>query len=198
MKKLKIITDNLNKLGILRSTEIENLGVSREYIRKLVKAGIIERLGRGIYGLPGAEYSRFRYLLEISKQIPRGVICLLSALSFHQLTTQLPHSVWIAIENNAFRPMKTGVSVNISYFSGRAFTEGLEEYDIEGSKVKIFNPAKTVADCFKYRNKIGVDVAVEALKDYLRQKKGTMDDLWYYGKICRVNNVMKPYVEAMI
>lgn len=117
---------------------------------------------------------------------------------YRNLTTQLPYEVWIAVDNKSWIPAKTTTIIKLSYFSGRAFTEGIEEYDIEGSKVRIYNPAKTVADCFKYRNKIGIDVAVEALKDCLNQKKCTMDDLWHYGKICRVHNVMKPYVEALI
>ena len=131
------------------------------------------------------------------KSVPRGIVCLLSALRFHELTTQSPFEVWLALDRKAHRPAGGGVSLHIVRFSGRALTSGVEEYLIEGVKVRIYSPAKTVADCFKYRNKIGLDVALEALRDYWKSRHADADELWKYAKICRVANVMRPYMEAL-
>jgi predicted transcriptional regulator of viral defense system len=125
------------------------------------------------------------------------VVCLLSALRFHNLTTQAPAEVWLAIDNKAYRPQVDSLPLRLVHFSGAAFTAGIEEQQIEGVSVKIYNPAKTVADCFKYRHKIGLDVALEALKDCLRQRRCSYNDLWRYAEVCRVTQVMKPYLEAL-
>lgn len=198
MNKKEQIIKKIEKKGVVRSFEIEELGVSREYIRQLKDEGIIERAGRGIYTLPDADVSTFHSYVEAAKLVPKGIICLLSALSFHQITTQLPSRIWMAIETHSLKPTKADVPLKIVYFSKKAFTEGVEEHEIEGSLVKIYNPAKTVADCFKYRNKIGLDVATEALKDCLKMKKCSVNELWKYAKICRVTTIIKPYVEALI
>jgi predicted transcriptional regulator of viral defense system len=133
--------------------------------------------------------------------MPRGVICLLSALRFHGLTTQTPFEVWVALGHKAHRPSRTRddhmTPLRIVRFSGEALTKGVEEHKHEGVMVKIYSPAKTVADCFKYRNKIGVDVAIEALRDCWRQRRASADELWGYAKICRVANVMRPYMEVI-
>jgi len=157
----------------------------------------VERVGRGLYRLARAETSEHITLAEAAKLVPNGVVCLLSALSFHGLTTQIPHEVWMAIDVKARRPKVAGVPLRIVRFSGKALTAGVEIHRIDGVPVKITCPAKTVADCFKYRNKIGLDVALEALRECRRQRKCSLEDLWHYAKICRVANVMKPYLEAI-
>jgi predicted transcriptional regulator of viral defense system len=129
--------------------------------------------------------------------VPRGVICLLSALRFHNLTTQNPFEVWMAIPHKAWRPKGEGVRLRLMHLSGHALTSGVEEHRIEGVPVRVFNPAKTVADCFKFRNKIGLDVALEALRDYRRKHRSGMDELWRFAKVCRVTAVMRPYLEAL-
>ncbi len=183
--------------GVVRSRDIERLGVSREYLRRLVMKGVVERIGRGLYALPDAEPSENRSLVEAARLVPRGVVCLLSALQFHQLTTQLPREVWLAVDRRAWKPVSDGPPLRIVKFSGRALTEGVEQHRIEGTLVPIYCPAKTIADCFKYRNKIGLDVALEALRDGWRERKATMDDLWRYAKVCRVANVMRPYLQSV-
>jgi predicted transcriptional regulator of viral defense system len=125
------------------------------------------------------------------------VFCLLSALRFHDLTTQSPHDVWIAIGPKAWRPRVDGPKIRVFRFSGAALTEGVETHTIEGVTVKVYGVAKTVADCFKFRNKVGLDVALEALRESWRERRASMDDLWLYAKVCRVSNVMRPYLEGL-
>lgn len=136
-------------------------------------------------------------LAEAAQRVPHGVVCLLSALRFHGVTTELPHDVWMAIERSARRPKSPDLSLRIVRFSGQALTSGVEDHTIEGVDVNVYNLAKTVADCFKYRNKIGLDVAIEALRESRQNRRATMDDLWTYAKVCRVAGVMRPYLEAI-
>jgi predicted transcriptional regulator of viral defense system len=147
--------------------------------------------------LPEADITEHHTLVEASKRVPKGIICLLSALQFHGLTTQAPFEVWMAIDNKARQPQVDYPSLRIVRFSGESLKAGIQEEEIEGVSIKIYNPAKTVADCFKYRNKIGLDVAIEALRDCRRQRLCSNDELWKYAKICRVTNIMKPYLEAI-
>jgi len=130
--------------------------------------------------------------------MPSGIICLLSALRFHGLTTQSPYEIWMAIGHKARSPKKPGIPIRITRYSGKSLTSGVEQHKIEGVSIRVYNPAKTVADCFKFRNKIGLDVALEALRDCYRSRKCTMDELWKYAKICRVANIMKPYLESLV
>jgi len=199
MKKTKtqILIDNLKKKGILRSRDIEALGISRVFLSKLRKKGIIKKVSRGLYSLPNIDYSASHSLAEVAKQIPKGVVCLLSALSFHGFTTQLPHEVWIAIDVKARKPKWFGTPIRIVRFSGEALEKGIEKHRVYGIEIKVYCPAKTVADCFKYRNKIGLDVALEALREGRREKRFTMDELWKYAKICRVTKIILPYMESL-
>lgn len=183
--------------GAIRSRDLDAIGAPREYLNRMLKRGLLKRVSRGIYMLADADVTENHTLAEVSKRIPKGVVCLLSALQFHDLTTQQPHKVWLAIDAKAWRPQVDYPPIQIVHFSGPAFTEGIEEHDIEGVNVRVYGLAKTVADCFKYRNKIGLDVAVEALRDCRRQHKCSNDELWRYAKICRVSNVMRPYLEAV-
>lgn len=187
----------LRRKGIVRASDLERYGIPRVYLTRLCQKGLVERVGRGLYRLARAETSEHITLAEAAKLVPNGVVCLLSALSFHGLTTQIPHEVWMAIDVKARRPKVAGVPLRIVRFSGKALTAGVEIHRIDGVPVKITCPAKTVADCFKYRNKIGLDVALEALRECRRQRRCSLEDLWHYAKICRVANVMKPYLEAI-
>ncbi len=182
---------------MLRPRDLDAQGLSRKHLGRLCRSGLLRRIARGLYVLPGAEPTENRTLAEVGKQVPGGVVCLLSALQFHGLTTQAPYEVWLAIDRKAWRPTSSALPVRIFRFSGEALKQGIEEHRIEGVPVKIYNPAKTVADCFKYRNKIGLDVALEALRDCWKQRRATMDEFWQAAKICRVANVMRPYLESL-
>ena len=185
------------KAGVLRPRDLDPLGIPRTYISRLHNAGHLQRIGRGLYVLPAANATEHRTLAEAAKRVPNGVICLLSALRFHELTTQAPFEVWIAIAEKAWRPRVDYPPLRIVRFSKAALREGVEEHRLEGVPVRVFGPAKTVADCFKYRNKIGLDVALEALRECWRERRCSMDDLWHFADICRVRNVMRPYLEAV-
>ena len=187
----------LRTTGILRPRDLERLGISGEYLNKLYAAGLLDRPSRGLYTLAGSEPTEHRTLVEASKRVPRGIVCLLSALRFHDLTTQSPFEVWMAIDEKARLPKIDYPPLRIVRFSGDALSFGVKEERIEGVAVPVYSPAKTVADCFKYRNKIGLDVAIEALRDCLRQRKATMDELWNAAKVCRMSRVMRPYLEAV-
>jgi predicted transcriptional regulator of viral defense system len=186
-----------HRRGVLRPRDLARHGLSRETLRRLTAAGEIERRGRGLYVTAGAALSEHEMLAAAGARVPHGVVCLLSALRFHELTTQNPSEVWLAIDRKARAPAERDLPLRIVRFSGKARLKGVEEHDIDGVKVRIYNPAKTVADCFKYRRKIGTDVALEALRDCWRSKRSTVDELWRYAAVCRVTNVMRPYLEAV-
>ena len=186
----------LESRGSLRPRDLAEMGISREMLRYLYKKGLIERAGRGLYRL-GGQMEEHRSLIEASKLVPKGIICLLSALRFHEIGTQEPYDVWMALPNSAWRPRIGTLRLRFVYLSGKAFSEGIESHDLPGGKVRVYNPAKTVADVFKFRNKVGLDVAIEALRDCLRSRKANRDELWQYAKICRVQKIMKPYMEAL-
>ena len=188
----------LAQQGLLRVCDLTSRGLHPEYLRRLYQKGLVRREGRGLYIAANAEISVHYGLAQVAKRVSHGVICLLSALSFHEIGTQLPHQVWMAIDRRAARPKMQFPPLRVMRFSGVALTEGIETYQIEGVPVQIFNPAKTVADCFKYRNKIGLDVALEALKECILDRRTTMDDLWHFAKVCRMTNVMRPYMEAIV
>ena len=184
--------------GILRPKDLLARGIPKARLQSLLKEGSVIRLSRGLYAAADAELTQWHSLAEAGKKVPSGIICLLSALQYHGLTTQLPRKVWIAIGPSSWKPVGHGLPLEFVRFSGRALSEGVEVRTIEGVKVRMTNPARTVADCFKYRNKVGQDVALEALRDPWRQKKATMDDLWRYAGVCRVAKVMRPYMESLV
>lgn len=187
----------LKKAPVQRMRDLESLGLSRPRVRSLVDQGVLEKASRGLYILRSADVSENRTLAEVGKKVPHGVICLLSALRFHNLTTQAPHQVWVALERSAWAPKIEHLSLKIMRYSGKALQEGHQTHVIEGVPVLITSPAKTVADCFKYRNKIGFDVALEALREVLRKRLYSTDELMHFASICRVANVMKPYLEFL-
>jgi predicted transcriptional regulator of viral defense system len=158
----------------------------------------VERIGRGLYRRKSAPITENETLASVAARVPAAVMCLLTALRFHDLTTQLPHDVWIALAPKARVP-RTGIAqLRVARFSGAALTSGVEIHRIAGVRVRVYSPAKTVADCFKYRNKVGLDVAIEALKDYLRRHRGGADELAHFARICRVSRVMQPYLDAIV
>lgn len=195
--KQKKILDIISDRGIIRPRDIEQKGLSPQILYRLYRDGKVIRLRRGLYAAKDYEPTEYHGLVEVCSRIPRGVVCLLSALQFHDLTTQLPHEIWIAVKRPS-RPVSIDMPVRIIYLSSKAFNEGIEKHDIDGVEVKVYSPAKTVADCFMYRNKIGLDVAIEAMRDCLGQKKCSVDEIWKYAKVCRVSNVIRPYLEASI
>lgn len=194
----KRVLEIAREAGVLRPRDLDAHGIPRKYLNLLYHQGLLDRVGRGLYVLVDAKPTENRTLAEVCKRVPAGVICLLSALRFHDLTTQMPFQVWLAIDRKARLPKEPRLPIQIVRFSGSALEDGVEKHQIEGVMAKVYNPAKTVADCFKYRNKIGLDVALEALRDCRSQRKCTNDELWHYAKICRVANVMKPYLEATL
>lgn len=183
--------------GIVRPKDLQNEGIAREDLLRLFRKGILDRSARGVYVMANAPVTEHHSLAVAAKQVPRGVICLISALQFHGLTTQIPHEVWIAIDVKARRPILSWPPVKVVRFSGQALSAGVEEHKIEGVPVKTYSSAKTVADCFKYRNKIGIDLAIEALRDALRQRKATLNEIHRFAKVCRVERVMRPYLESV-
>ena len=187
----------LKRLSIARSRDLERAGVSRTQLRRLIERGLIERVGRGLYGLPGAARTERHHLAEAARRVPGGVVCLLSALRFHGLTTQNPFEVWMAIDRKAWRPRFEHPPLRLFHLSGPALREGVEEHDVGGVAVRVFSAAKTVADCFKFRNKIGADVAVEALRDYRRLHPKRLEAVWRFAEVDRVTRVILPYMEAV-
>jgi predicted transcriptional regulator of viral defense system len=185
------------KVGIIRPRDVARYDIPRVYLRRLCQRGLLVQSGRGLYTLPETKLTENHSLAETCKRIPHAVICLLSALRFHGLTTQAPSEIWVALDPKARSPKSSSPSLRVVRMSGKALTEGIEEHRIEGVTVRVYSAAKTVADCFKYRNKIGLDVALEALKDYRRANPTGMDELWRFAKICRVARVMRPYLEAV-
>ena len=191
------ILDFVREAGLVRPRDLESAGVLGGSLAQLAQRGLLDRLGRGLYALPGAAPSEHRSLAEVSKRTPRGVVCLLSALRFHGLTTQAPAEVWLAIGPKDRTPRPEGVRLRIVRVSGEARDAGVETHVVEGVPVRVYAAAKTVADCFKFRNKIGTDIAVEALRDCLEQRRCTADELFEYARVCRVSRVMRPYMEAL-
>ena len=181
---------------IMRRSELEAMGLSAWRIQRLLEEEKLERVGRGLY-VWRARPSAYRTLAEAAARVPHGVICLLSALAFHRLGTQMPHAVWMMIHLKARRPRVDWPPIKFVYASGRAWTYGIEERNIEGVTVRITSSAKTVADCFKYRGTVGLDVALEGLREYLDRRGRSMDDLFEAADACRVRRIMMPYVESL-
>jgi len=184
--------------GILRTKQALELGIHPRTLYALRDDGEIVQMVRGWYRLADLPPISDPDLVAVSSAVPKGVICLISALSFHGITTQVPHYVDLAIEQKAKRPQITYPPIRIFWFSGPAFTEGIETHLLDEVPVRIFNPAKSVADCFKFRNKIGLDVALEAMEMNLRQRLSTVDDIMGFARICRVEKIMRPYLEATL
>jgi predicted transcriptional regulator of viral defense system len=182
---------------LLRARDVTQQGLPTIALTRLVQAGKLERVARGLYGLPGAAISEHRSLAEVSARVPKGVVCLLSALRVHEIGTQAPFEVWIAIPPHMVSPRLDQPAIRVVRMSEAALTDGVDRLNIDRIDVPVFNAARTVVDCFRFRNKIGLDVALEALRDGWSQRKFTLDDLWRHATTGRVANVMRPYIEAI-
>lgn len=182
---------------LLRARDLAEHGLPTMALSRLVAAGKLQRVTRGVYSLPERSISAHRSLAEVAIRVPRGVVCLLSALRLHEIGTQAPFEVWLAIPQTMPAPRVERPALHVVRMSGTALSEGIERVEVDGVNVPVFKLAKTVADCFKYRNKIGLDVALEALSEAWRARRVTMDELWHYATIDRVHNVMRPYLEAL-
>jgi predicted transcriptional regulator of viral defense system len=186
-----------SKHTLLRARDVTQLGVPTIALTRLVQAGKLERVARGLYALPGAAISEHRSLAEVSARVPKGVVCLLSALRVHEIGAQAPHEVWIAIPPQMVSPRLDQPAIRVVRMSATALTDGVDRLKIDGVDVPVFGAARTVVDCFRFRNKIGLDVALEALCNGWTQRKFTLDDLWRHATRGRVANVMRPYIEAI-
>jgi predicted transcriptional regulator of viral defense system len=183
--------------GILRPQDLKEIDVPREYLRRLRDEGVLEQPARGLYVLATSKPTEHQSLVEVCKRVPQGVICLISALQFHEFTTQITHEVWIALPTKAWAPTFDSLRLRVMRYSTTTIAYGVEERRVGGAVVRVFSPAKTVADCFKFRNKVGLDVAMEALREAIRQRKATRDEIWKAAQVCRVANVMRPYMESL-
>lgn len=168
------------------------------YLSRLVKQGKLLQVAYGLYALPETQFDEKQSLIEVQHQVPKGVFCLLTALQFHDLTTQNPFQVWLAVDRKAAVPRVRSVQNRIFRMSGEMFSAGIEDHQVEGGTIRVYSPAKTVADCFKYRNKVGLDVAMEALRDAWRKRLITMDELWRFAQINRVSKVISPYAHMLV
>jgi predicted transcriptional regulator of viral defense system len=187
----------VRKKGILRARDLAAEGIPRMHLTRLRRKGILSQPSRGVYVLVGADSTEQRTLAEACKRVPNAVVCLLSALQFHELTTQAPFEVWLAIDRKARIPKVDYPPLRVVRMSGIALTQGVESKKIEGVPAKVTTPARTVVDCFAYRNQVGIDVALEALRDCLRQRKASMDEISRMAAHRRMRNVMRPYLEAI-
>ena len=191
------VLDLARRRGVLRPGDLQGVGAARVVLTRLMASGQLERIGRGLYRLPGAQVSAHETLATVAAKAPQAVFCLLTALQFHGLTTQLPRQVWIAMPRGSHVPRLDYPPLKMVQSSGGAFDEGIELHTRDQVPLRVYGVAKTVADCFKHRNKVGLDVALEALREARSQNKATVDEIWHYAGICRVAQVMRPYLEAL-
>lgn len=189
--------DLARRSGVLTAAEASRNGIHSQVLSRLVEEGGLERVGRGRYRLPDAEITEHYGLVLMAAAAPEAVVCLISALEFHGIGTQVPSAIWIAMDRRHRKPAVDWPRVRVFRFGGEALTAGVEFHTLDGVRVKIYSVAKTVADLFKYRNKVGVDVAIEALKEAWREDQVGIDELIRFARICRVENVMRPYLEMV-
>ena len=183
--------------GVLRPKDLAEHGIDSRYLWILMQEGSLQRSGRGLYVSADRQVSEHHTLAEVARRVPSGIVCLLSALRYHDLTTQAPFEVWMALGAKAWQPRVDYPPLRIVRFSGESLEYGVEEHSVDRVAVRIYSPAKTIADCFKFRNKIGLDVALEALRDAWSKRVVTMDDLWRAAAATRMKNVMRPYLESI-
>lgn len=192
-----LILELARALHVLRADDVRRQGWSPQLLIRLHEDGKLQRISRGLYGLPDAQLSERQSLIEVCRRVPKAVMCLVSALNFHEIGTQLPHEVWIALPEGSHSPKLNSLTLRVTRLRGAAYTEGIELFTERGATIRVYSAAKTVTDCFKFRNKIGLDVALEALKDAWVSRKVTMAELSHFAKINRVEQVMQPYLEAV-
>jgi len=184
--------------GVLRMSEALSAGIHRRMLYSMLEAGVIEQLSRGLYRLTDLPPLGNPDLVSVARKVPSGVICLISALAYHEITTQVPHEVYVALERGTEAPRLNHPPLRVFWFSGEAFTVGIEKHKTDGVPIRIYSAEKTIADCFKYRNKIGLDTTIEALKLYRKRKRFKTDDLMKFAQVCRVEKIMRPYLEALL
>ena len=184
--------------GVLRTSEAIWLGIHPRTLYAMRDAGVLECLSRGLYRIADLPHLSNPDLVAVALKVPKGVICLISALAYHELTTQIPHEVYLALPRGAEPPRLDHPPIRIFWFTGKAFAEGIDTHKVDGVPVRIYGVEKTLTDCFKYRNKIGLDTAVEALKAYVSGRRIDIDKLMVYARTCRVEKVMRPYLEALL
>lgn len=184
--------------GIVRPRDLHAHGIARESLRRLSARGLLVQSGRGLYHLAGAPLTAHHSLAEATRRVPQGVVCLLSALRFHDLTTQEPHEIWLALPLRAHQPNVDYPPLQTVRMNEATHRAGIETHIIENVPVPVFSVAKTIADCFKYRSTVGLDVALEALREGWRERRFVMSELEEYARLCRVANVMRPYLEATV
>lgn len=192
-KAIEIISEG----GIVRLRELKAAGIPGVVVSRLTRAGRVVRLARGLYQLPDADLQTSHTLAEVAKLVPKGVICLISALVYHELTLQMPPFVWVAIDVHTRQSSHHYPPMRFVRFGKKSLTKGIEEHIIEGVTVKITSPAKTIVDCFRFRNKIGVDIAISAMREALRKRRCTPDEIVKLARSLRIGSVIKPYLEAM-
>lgn len=184
--------------GVLRTSEAIRFGIHPRTLYAMRDVRVLESLSRGLYRIADLPPLSNPDLVAVALKVPTGVICLISALAYHELTTQIPHEVYLALPRGAEPPRLDHPPIRIFWFTGKAFAEGIDTHEVDGVPVRIYGVEKTLADCFKYRNKIGLDTAVEALKGYVSGRRIDIDKLMVYARICRVEKVMRPYLEALL
>lgn len=192
------ILELAHRQRLLSAADLRSHGWSPQLLLKLHRTGQLQRVSRGLYSLPDSEVTEHQSLAEVCRRVPKAVVCLLSALQFHEIGTQLPHEVWIALPEATQTPAIDYPSLRIARLRGEAYSEGVETVVEHGSTIRVYSMAKTIADCFKFRHKIGLDVALEALKEAWRQRKLNIDEVTRYAKINRVARVMQPYLETVV
>ena len=191
------ILDLARHQRVLRAADVLAHGWSPQLLLSLHQAGKLQRVTRGLYSLPDAEITEYQTLIEVCQRVPKAVLCLLTALQYHGIGTQMPHEVWVALPEGTQTPALDYPTLRIARLRGDAYSEGIQTVTEHGVPIRVYGVAKTVTDCFKFRNKIGLDVAMEALQEAWRAKRVSMDELWRYASLCRVANVMRPYMESL-
>ena len=197
---LSLTREQLERAGVgafFRPRDLEQFGISFKRLQRLVSQGTVEKLGDGLYRLTEVEATELETIAMVASAVPSAIVCLLTALRVHEIGTQSPHEVWIALDRKSRKPRRVPTMLRIVRFSGAMLTYGVIKRPILGVPVSITSPARTVVDCFRYRNKVGIDVAMEALRDTVRARKATVDEIWRAAEVCRIGSIMKPYMEAL-
>lgn len=183
--------------GFFRPFQLEAAGLTRDQLPALLRSGAVERIGRGLYRMADAEATEMETIAMVASAVPHAIVCLLSALRIHEIGTQSPHQVWLAIDRKARKPSRLPAKTTIVRFSGQMLTYGVVTQSMQGVPVRLTNPARTVVDCFRYRNKVGLDVAMEALRDAVRSRKAMVSEIDRAAEVCRIRTVIAPYLEAL-
>jgi predicted transcriptional regulator of viral defense system len=197
LPKVAAVMDLARANGLLRASDLDGLGAPRSYLGRLVRRGELVQVGRGLYSVAGAELSEHQSLAEVSRRVPRAVVTLLSALRFHELGSESPWQVWIALPRGSWRPKMENLTLEVSWLDEAALEADVERHQLGGVEVRVFSPQRAVVECFRFRSKVGLEPALEALRDYLRRTPGGMDRLWECAKRRHAAVVMRPYLEAL-